>query len=85
MRTISVKLLEERMESLLSSVLFNWESCCDELVVIDDAISCNVYFLNDAFELLFSKVCVTLTHSYPQLFKLYRAAVIHINLVELFA
>ena len=85
MRAIRVKLLEQRMQSLLSGVLFNRECSCNELMVINDAISCNIYLLNYAFKLLFRHFVVTLTHGIPQLFKLNRATVIHINLIELFA
>ena len=53
MRAISVKLLEQRMESLLSCILFNRECSCNELMVIYNAISCNIYLMNYAFELLF--------------------------------
>ena len=49
MRAIGVKLLEQRMESFLSGVFFDWESRCDELMVINDAVSGDVYLPNYAF------------------------------------
>ena len=85
MRAIGVKLLEQRMESFLSGVFFDWESRCDELMVINDAVSGDVYLPNYAFKLFLGQVSMTLLHGRPQLFKLNCATMVHIDLVEFFA
>ena len=84
MRAIGVKLLEQRMESFLSGVFFDGESSCDELMVIDDAVSGDIDLIYYALELSLRQVSVTLTHSCLQLFNFDCAAVIHIYLVEFF-
>ena len=73
------------MESFLSSVFFDGERGSDELMVINNAVSGDINLSNYAFKLFFRQVGVTLTHGQPQLFKLDRATVVHINLVEFFA
>ena len=49
MRAIGVKLLEQRMESFLSGEFFDWESRCDELMVINDAVAGDIDFINYTF------------------------------------
>ena len=85
MRAIGVKLLEQRMESFLSGVFFDRESCCDELMVINYAVPGDIDLINYTFELFLGQICVTLLHGRPQLIKFDRTAVIHIDLVEFFA
>ena len=82
MGAICVKLLEQRMESFLSGVFFDWESRCDELMVINDAVSGDVYLPNYAFKLFLGQVSMALLHGRPQLFKLNCTTMVHINLVE---
>ena len=85
MRAIRVKLLEQRMESLLSGVFFDGERRCYELMVINDAVPGDIDLSNYAFKLLLRHICVTFLHGCPQFFNLNRAAVVHIYLVEFFA
>ena len=85
MRAIGVKLLEQRMESFLSGIFFDGESCCDELMVINDAVPGDIDLINYTFELFFGQVCVTLLHGHSRFIKFNRTAVIHIDLVEFFA
>ena len=49
MRAIGVKLLEQRMKPFLSGKFFDWESRCDELMVINDAVPGDIDLINYTF------------------------------------
>ena len=83
--TGDVELAEERVKSLLRSVLLNWERGSDKLVVVDHTCTIDIYLSEDALELLVTQVGVQLLHGLSQLFNLDCAAPISVNFVKLSA
>ena len=51
LRVLIVELLEQRLNALTSRELFNWESSCDELVIVDDTVAIDIDFFQDVLQL----------------------------------
>ena len=51
LRVLIVELLEQRLNALTSRELLNWESSCDELVIVDDTVAIDIDFFQDVLQL----------------------------------
>lgn len=61
---------EERVQSLLRSVLVHWESGGNEFMVVDHTRAVYVHLGDDALEFIFTHISVTPANSIAQLFDL---------------
>ena len=82
--TVSIKSLEERLDALWRRILIHRECGCDELMIIYDTVTVDIYLLDDVLQFLFGQIGVTLANSISQLSDFDRARSIFVDLVEFF-
>ena len=51
--TVSIKSLEERLDALWRRILIHRECGCDELMIIYDTVTVDIYLLDDVLQFLF--------------------------------
>ena len=55
---VSVESLEEGLDALRCSILIDREGSCDELMIVDDSVTIDIYFFDDMLQLFFGQLSV---------------------------